>query len=575
MPRTVSVVLVLLAAVPLLAAGNQDNKAMLQRFREYLRTHQATVAPMEREANLAWWEAATSGKEEAYKRQSELQTKLETVYTDPKTFAFLKEVRAAGVVTDPLEKRQLDRLFLAYLGRQIDPALLARIIAASSAIEQKFSTFRGKVDGKEVTDNEIVEVLANSRNRDERKTYWLASKQVGVALAPDVVALVKLRNEQAVALGFRDYYALQLALNEQDEAWLLSLFDELDRLTAEPFARARKRIGEVQGKRLGVPPDRLMPWDYTDRFFQEGPNLSESNMDAPFAGRDIAKLAAGFYRGISLDADPILARSDLYEHKGKNPHAFCTDIDRKGDVRALLNIKPNQEWLGTTLHEFGHGVYSYYTARSLPYFLRTDNHAFATEGVAMLFERLANNAAFYRALGLVDEPTSVKLAVPMQEKEQMAGLVFSRWSQVMLRFEKELYANPDQDLDALWWKLVERYQGLDRPAEAPVGAWASKIHIVTVPVYYHNYQLGALFAAQLHAAVCRDLYPGQEPSTVIYLGNPRVGVYLKEKVFASGASLQWQEFVKVSTGEPLSPRAFAGQFAKRAGAGPRVSGGQP
>jgi peptidyl-dipeptidase A len=163
----------------------------------------------------------------------------------------------------------------------------------------------------------------------------------------------------------------------------------------------------------------------------------------------------------------------------------------------------------------------------------------------------------------------------MQEKEQMAGLVFSRWSQVMLRFEKELYANPDQDLDALWWKLVERYQGLERPTEAPVGAWASKIHIVTVPVYYHNYQLGALFAAQLHAAVCRDLYPGQEPSSVIYLGNPRVGVYLKEKVFASGASLQWQEFVKASTGEPLSPRAFAGQFATRPGAGPRVSGGQP
>jgi peptidyl-dipeptidase A len=570
MQRTLNVVLTLLAAAPLLAAGNRENNTMLNRFHDYLRAHEARVAPMEREANLAWWEASTTGKEEAYRRQSELQTKLETVYTDPKAFAFLKEVRAAGVVTDPLENRQLDRLYLTYLGRQIDPALLGKMIAASSAIDQKFSTFRGKVDGKEVTDNRIAEVLADSRDRQERKTYWLASKQVGVALASDVVALVKLRNEAAVKLGFRDYYALQLALNEQDEAWLLSLFDELDRLTVGPFGEAKTRVDQVQGGRLGVATGGLMPWHYTDRFFQEGPNLSELDMNAPLAGKDLTKLVAGFYRGIGLDADPILARSDLYEHSGKNPHAFCTDIDRKGDVRALLNIEANQEWLGTTLHELGHGVYSYYVDRSLPYFLRTDNHAFATEGVAMLLERLANNASFYRALGLVDEPTSAKLAGPMREKERMAGLVFSRWCQVMLRFEKELYSNPDQDLDDLWWRLVRRYQGLQRPAEAPRGSWASKIHIVTVPVYYHNYELGALYAAQLHASICRDLYPGQDPATVIYLGNPKVGAYLREKVFASGASVPWQEFVKASTGEALSPLAFARQFAgpERAGTVP-------
>lgn len=561
MPRTLRVMTLLFAAVPLLAAGKPENTAMLDRFHEYLRAHEAKVVPMEREANLAWWEAATTGRDEAYKRQSELKTRLDTVYTDPKTFAFLKEVRAAGVVTDPLEKRQLEKLYLEYLGRQLDPAILAKVIAASSAIEQKFSTFRAKVNGKEVTDNQIADVLANSRSREEHKAYWLASKQVGVALASDVVALVKLRNETAVKLGFRDFYALQLALNEQDERWLLGLFDELDPLTEKPFAQVKARIDEVQRRRLSIAAGELMPWDYTDRFFQEGPNLSELDMDAPLAGRDLAKLVAGFYRGIGLDADPVLAKSDLYEHEGKNPHAFCTDIDRKGDVRALLNLKPNQSWLGTTLHELGHGVYSYYLDRSLPYFLRIEAHAFTTEGVAMLFERLSDNPAFYRAMGLVDEPTAAKLAVPMQEKERMAGLIFSRWCQVMLRFEKELYANPDQDLDALWWKLVERYQGLQRPAEAPRGAWASKIHIVTVPVYYHNYELGVLYASQLHAAICRDLYPGQDPATVVYVGNPRVGGYLKDKVCRPGARLPWQEFVRDSTGEPLSPRAFAAQFA--------------
>ena len=42
-------------------------------------------------------------------------------------------------------------------------------------------------------------------------------------------------------------------------------------------------------------------------------------------------------------------------------------------------------------------------------------------------------------------------------------LIFSRWCQVMLRFEKGMYENPDQDLNKLWWDLVEKYQLLKRP----------------------------------------------------------------------------------------------------------------
>ena len=42
-------------------------------------------------------------------------------------------------------------------------------------------------------------------------------------------------------------------------------------------------------------------------------------------------------------------------------------------------------------------------------------------------------------------------------------LIFSRWCQVMLRFEKAMYEDPAQDLNRLWWDLVERYQGLKRP----------------------------------------------------------------------------------------------------------------
>ncbi len=529
-------------------------------FAQFLAEHEKTVAPLERATNLAWWEAATTGKDEAYAKQAELQTKLETVYTDPKAFAYLKKLKEKGVVKDPKRARQLEILYLKYLGRQIDPKLLQQIIQASTAIEKKFATFRGKVNGQEVTDNQIEEVLRRSTNREERKAYWLASKQVGAALAQEVVKVVKLRNQAAHQLGFRDFFALQLALAEQDERWLMNLFDQLDALTREPFAQLKARIDQFQAAKLGVKAEELMPWDMTDRFFQEAPNLSPVDVDALLGDKDLTQLTAQFYQGIGLDPQPILARSDLFERPGKNPHAFCTDINRQGDVRVLANVKPNQYWFDTLLHELGHGVYSYYVNRSLPYFLRADAHIFATEGVAMLFGRLAQNGHFFRALGLISAEQEADFSQALREKLRAQALIFSRWCQVMLRFEKAMYADPDQDLDALWWSLVERYQLVRRPAEAPVGTWASKIHIVSAPVYYHNYCLGDLYASQLHQAIVRTLYPGEDPAKVVYVGNPKVGEYFKSKVFGPGASLPWPEFVRFSTGEELSAQAFAWQF---------------
>ncbi|HPC84564.1 MAG TPA: M2 family metallopeptidase [Thermoanaerobaculaceae bacterium] len=552
----------MLLAAPLLAATPDAGQAIRDRFRAFLAEQEALVAPLMKDAALAYWEAATTGKDEAYQKQAELQTKLETIFTDARTFAYLKEVRASGAITDPLERRQLEILYLQYLGRQLDPALLARIIAKQSAVEQKFNTFRARVDDTEVTDNQIEEVLKSSTDRAVRRSYYLASKQVGAAVAADVVELAKLRNEAARKLGFRDFYAMQLALAEQDEEWLLRLWDELDRLTAEPFRAAKARIDAVPAARLGIKPEEMAAWDYSNRFFQEAPNLTTHDFDKPLADKDIAREVGRFYAGIGLDAGPILARSDLYERPGKYPHAFCTDIDRAGDVRTLMNIKPNQSWLDTALHELGHGVYSYYVRRDLPFFLRSEAHIFTTEAVAMMFGRLAENAGFFQAMGYIDEATAKAWAPQMDEKLRTQELIFARWTQVMLRFEKGLYANPDQDLDALWWGLVEKYQRVPRPAEAPKGAWAAKIHIASVPVYYHNYQLGALFASQLEAAISARVLGGKPYEPAALVGNPKVGGFMREKVFAPGASLGWQEFVKQATGQELGPKAFAARFVK-------------
>ena len=61
----------------------------------------------------------------------------------------------------------------------------------------------------------------------------------------DLKALVALRNQAATKLGFADYHKMQLYLNEQSQEQVLTLFDELDDLTREPF---RKLKSEVDAK---------------------------------------------------------------------------------------------------------------------------------------------------------------------------------------------------------------------------------------------------------------------------------------------------------------------------------------
>ncbi|MEW6741565.1 MAG: M2 family metallopeptidase [Planctomycetota bacterium] len=514
--------------------------------------------PLTREAALADWEAATSGSREAYEKAAAIKKKLEALHADRQAFAFLREVRASGTIQDPLEKRQLEQLYRRFLANQYPDDLREQIISLGAAIEHRFANFRGSVGTQRVTDNEIEEVLRKSTDASTLREYYEASKQVGHEVQSDVVRLVKLRNEAARHLGYRDYFQLKLDLDEQEEAWLLALFDDLDRRSAPAFAAAKAVMDRALATRHRIAPADLMPWHYQNRFFQDAPSIGAIDTDTPFREASLEAVVGAFYRSIGLEADDIIRRSDLYEREGKNPHAFCVDIDREGDIRTLQNLRGNLYWADTFLHELGHGVYAKYVDRSLPWLLRTENHIFATEGVALLFGRLAWNVHWLIAMGLLPASERHWWESPLTERQRHQALVFSRWTQVVVRFEKALYANPDQDLNALWWSLVERFQELRRPPRPPGAAdWAAKIHIALYPIYYHNYELGELYASQLHATICRELFQNEPSPRIVYTPHTGVGRFLRAKVFGPGACRHWRAFVRDSTGEELSPEAFA------------------
>ena len=111
-------------------------------------------------------------------------------------------------------QRQLILLYNAYLPNQMDADLRAKIVKLSTKIAGDFNTFRATLDGKQVSDNQIMDILKSERNSDKRKAAWEASKQVGAHVVSDLVQLVKLRNQAAVKLGYKNYYEMMMEMNE-------------------------------------------------------------------------------------------------------------------------------------------------------------------------------------------------------------------------------------------------------------------------------------------------------------------------------------------------------------------------
>jgi peptidyl-dipeptidase A len=548
-----------MALPPAAQAGPEATR----KARQFVESFTRQVRPLDIAANRAWWDANITGKDADFKRKEEAQNKIDALLSDRAAFAEVKAIKDAGAIDDPVTKRAIDVIYLLYLEKQLDPVLLRKMTALSNSVEKKFSTFRAKVGDKELPDAEVRKILKTSKLSERRQEVWEAAKAVGKVVEPELKELVKLRNEAATKLGFANYHALQLFLNEQNGADLIRLFDRLDELTREPFKKAKAEIDTELARNCGVKVEELMPWHYHDPFFQEVPAVFKADLDKLYAQQDLVRLCREFYRGIGLPIDLVIDKSgnDFAPHPGKNPHAFCSDITRDGtDVRVLANIVANEYWMSTMLHEFGHSVYSSINIpEKLPYVLRTEAHILTTEGVAMMFQKLSRRRAWLEQMGVtVAEPQVFDETAAKMSRYEL--LIFSRWCQVMLRFEKGMYEHPEQDLNKLWWDLVERYQMLRRPPGRNAPDYGSKIHIVSAPVYYQNYMMGELFASQLHHAIAAKVYKGAAPASVVYVNSREVGDFMRRYVFEPGRTVSWNELTRFATGADLSPEAFAQDF---------------
>ena len=513
------------------------------------------MAPVEKRVAEAWWNLAVTGSEEAQKDLVRAGSEYNRLFADEgEQETVAGWYRDLHSLDDDLLRRQVEVLYRTYAARRGDAETLDRIEELEAEANAVYGNHRGTVGGRTVGENEVRDILRTSRDESVRREAWEASKTVGPEVEGTVRELARLRNKLARETGYRDHYHRSLDLQEMGVGELEGLMDDLQAATDAPFRGLKERLDRRLGEKFGV--DVVRPWLLSDPFFQEPPEDKNLDLDRFFEGRDLEALTRETYDSLGLDVRGVVAKSDLYARPGKNQHAFCLPVGRDYpyDVRVLANLragKPDAYWMNTMLHEFGHAVYDRHINPKLPYLLRGVSHIATTEAIALMMGAIGEEPGWLRNVAGVPEE---ELAPRMERLAARRGedlLVFTRWALVVFRFERELYADPDrEDLNGVWWDLVEELQLLERPPGRDEPDWAAKIHVATAPVYYQNYVLGNLIAAQLRDYLETNITHGP------FYENEVAGRYLLESVFGPGARENWRDTVLRATGEPLDPAHF-------------------
>src|ERR1700681_4322907 len=96
---------------------------------KFVKAFAAKIRTLEVKASLAWWIANTTGKDEDFAKKVQAQNRIDEVLADKEAFQEVKALKDKGNIDDPIFARAIDVIYLAYLEKQVDPALLKKMVA--------------------------------------------------------------------------------------------------------------------------------------------------------------------------------------------------------------------------------------------------------------------------------------------------------------------------------------------------------------------------------------------------------------------------------------------------------------
>ena len=179
--------------------------ATTQELERFISDFEVRMAPLEKAAEEAWWNLATSGTEEARDEFVRAGKEYNGLFSDQDEYRDLRNYyENLDALGSPLLRRQVEVLYRALAERQGDREILGRIEELEAEANAEYGNHRSVVRNREMAENEVRELLRTSTDQDLRRETWEASKSVGSAVEETVRELAHLRNRLAREQGVRE-----------------------------------------------------------------------------------------------------------------------------------------------------------------------------------------------------------------------------------------------------------------------------------------------------------------------------------------------------------------------------------
>ncbi len=403
------------------------------------------------------------------------------------------------------------------------------VFSLRNKINEDHIAFKPVVLGKQMQRSDVREMLRKNADRAKRKAAWESFSKLAHKIEAEVKQLIKLRNAHVRESGYEPYDAYILPQNMIDKAELLRLYAELFNLS-KPFLSS-----VLDDARDTLKIEELQPWDisYIIDQFVKPPDAHFPRDRILHKTKDLARSF-----GFVPEELPILIKQTDIPFGG-----LCFSIRIPTDMRILSNPRDGHRFYRTLFHEYGHALHGCFINQG-SFALKDDAGCFC-EGMACIMEHFASDSDWLQENTSIPE-AEIRRFVKANKASRLLRL---RNLVALSTFEFQAYDNPDQELNRLWSKIRSQYLCVQ---ENETPQWASQSIFTTHPIYFQNYIIADLIAAQ----TITHLKDTHKP----LLGNPEVSKFLISNYYAPGASVDWQEKIKKATGRRLSAKPLIQQL---------------
>lgn len=414
--------------------------------------------------------------------------------------------------TNVLDKKMIECEFINQLTEQKFKILIRQIkrkidlfreeniplIAELQKAEQEFGKVSSEMtinyDGEEMTLQKAANYLKNTNRNVREKVYRMINdrrmKEV-TSLNVLFTRLIKKRQQIAQNAGyeyFSDYKFDDLGRFDYTKEDCFKLHDSI----SENVLPILDKIYDERKQALKL--NKLKPWDLS---------VDIKNRDAlkPFTDtKELITKTIECYNQIDTQFGGFIKTMsekkyfDLDSRKGKAPGGFNYPLYESDIPFIYMNATGNMRDLTTMLHEGGHAIHSFLSAKQkLVGFKSFPSEVAELASMSMELIAMEHFDVFFKN----------KEELKRAKKEQLEDVIMVLpWIATIDKFQYWVYENPSHSVEDRmdnWTKIAKQFTSKVIDWETCewyfVNSWQKQLHIFEVPFYYIEYgmaQLGAI-----------------------------------------------------------------------------------